>query len=95
MKVSELLTDKSKWTKNAYAINDMGESVGAGGDDARAWCLLGALYKCYPDDKERGIARYKLASVIELRYGKLPTVWQDEPSTTFEMVRELILELAV
>ena len=91
----KLLDTPDKWTKGDFAINIYGDSAEIHAPEAVAWCVLGAMEKCYSHDR----AKFEdfemiLILVIEKKYGMTSIVqWQDEPTTTFKMVHEL-LELA-
>lgn len=47
MKVSELLSNESKWTKDTQARNKDNVPVRFDDPSAVCWCLLGAIAKCY------------------------------------------------
>lgn len=65
MKVLELLTDKTKWTKRAYARNQDGESCSSRHSEAVCWCLSGAINACYPyNDAARYEAQKKVEAAI-------------------------------
>jgi hypothetical protein len=52
MKVYEFFTDKNKWTKNAYARGRSGKSLPIDSEYAIAFCVSGAILKCYGLQKE-------------------------------------------
>ena len=56
MKVKDLLTDESKWTKGAYSRDAEGETTDLLDRGAVCWCLRGAIDLCYNGD-ERGVIR--------------------------------------
>ncbi len=45
MKLSQLLSDKSKWTKGCSARNENNQPVHLYSPDATCWCLAGAVFK--------------------------------------------------
>lgn len=46
MKISELLSDESKWEVGRQASSADGESVWPDDENAVRWCLIGAACKC-------------------------------------------------
>lgn len=50
MKIKELLKNPESWTRGTYAKDAKGEGVMSRDAKAVCWCLLGALYRCYPDN---------------------------------------------
>ncbi len=85
MKVSELLTDESKWTKEAYARNSSGDVINMSDPLATSFCLMCALRKCYGFN-------HTIYNTIWTSIGNIQT-WNDKPERTFQDVRELILKL--
>ena len=95
MKVIELLTVESRWTRYA-----MGRDVN---DHAifyshflinvpDCFCLVGAVYFCYPDPVERNAVLEKLREAASLgRNNQSLADWNDSESTTFQMVRSVIV----
>ena len=68
MKAHQLLSDRSKWTRGAFAKNERGETCDADSLDAASWCLLGALRRCYePRDVYRNHSR--VSDIVTRRYG--------------------------
>lgn len=51
MKIRELFADKSKWTRGAMARDKDGNRATPTSRCSTCWCMLGAIYKCYPDLK--------------------------------------------
>lgn len=97
MKIRELLSDESKWTKGSYARHINGNSIGPRQDNACSWCLLGSIYKCYGFRSE--FFRSKFFKVFENLRIKLKgndiTAWNDAPERTFEDVKKLVEELDI
>jgi len=88
MKIRELLTENSKWTRGAMARDDAGVPVVESGSSAVCWCLVGAAWKCYPEFSERtGVIRK-----MSLKIGAIGD-WND--SHNFTDVRKLIEELDI
>lgn len=87
MKVQELLSDRTKWTQNSFARDELDESAPLNSPDAVCWCLVGALIKCYGGEQatklqERISAHLKINSVL---------VWNDD--ATYEQVIAVVKEL--
>ena len=96
MKVYELLSDESKWTKGARARNRYGGELDFGEKGAKCWCLSGAICTCYPSLSKRKIILNKVYEVL-YSSGKIMsiTMFNDDPNTTFENVRSLCLQLDI
>lgn len=91
MKVSELLSDESKWTQKAMARNRSGEEIELRSPNACKWCLFGAILRCYgekaplPGDEQHPIVKaLRIAGPFGL------VAYND--SHTFAEVRELVLK---
>ena len=101
MKVRELLTDESKWTQGREAIRPDGDVVSftlASDPQAIAWCLTGALDRCYCFGEEwahaiDAVIRYIGTSKIEKRMAIAE--WNDAPARTFADVKALVDELDI
>jgi hypothetical protein len=53
MKAWQLLSDRSKWTKNALARDANGYPTDANSPEAVKWCASGAIHRCYRDARKR------------------------------------------
>ncbi len=102
MKLRELLTDKSKWTKHTLARNTKGSPVHPLSDEAVCWCLVGAMQKCYSIDSSvaaivNNDVSVELREAIKRKYGHMyiSTVlgFNDTQETTFEQVKEILNEI--
>jgi hypothetical protein len=51
MKVKELLSDKARWTQHVNARDKRFNPCTVESERAVSWCLLGAIDKCYPQDR--------------------------------------------
>lgn len=91
MKVHELLTDESKWTKGWYAKTVDGNKVSVTDDAAARWCLFGAVWKCYRDPARM---RTILSQVFADREREA-IWWNDDPERTFDDVRDLVTRLDI
>lgn len=90
MKVKNLLTEKSKWTKGTEARRKSGHAVVLDSPKAVKWCLLGAIKYCYPDWEDRWEIMKKVYSALELELSDSITDWNDKKSRIFKEVRSLI-----
>ncbi len=109
MKVRELLSSPDKWNKGAYAVTKDGASTGEQNDNAVAYCLVGAVHKCYRfgptgwtnfDDVIVKIVRNLAAkNKVRVNYftGSTSAVigWNDDKDRTFEEVKALVTELDI
>lgn len=96
MKVSQLLTDASKWTQRRAAIDADGDSVNVQDVAACRFCLSGAIRRCYPDREER----FRVLNTVINEIGGNAAVrstmeWNDDPRRTFDEVRALVLKLDI
>lgn len=88
MKVSELLVRKENWIQGDNAVDEAGESTNIDSPSACAWCLEGALSRCYPDDDDYNEAYKKLLRVISQPRGLVH--WNDQPGRTFRQVKAAV-----
>ena len=101
MKVKELLDRPEKWTQGCYAVDENDCPIWgtdaydeANHPKAVSFCLSGALKRCYPQRFEEDRAWDKLEVAIRsLGLSGNVIAFNDNPDTTFEMVKE-VLELA-
>jgi len=91
MKVRDLLTDESKWTKGQLAKDKEGWRCAPDYKDAVCWCLYGAIYKCYPKANER----LSVDSLVGEQLGMEATIWNDHFDRTFRDVRDLVIKLNI
>lgn len=69
MRVREFLTEDI-WCQGWTAKDAKGNDCHVNSDDARSFCLLGALIRCYPDSLERQKAQDRYASLIRILHKK-------------------------
>lgn len=91
MKVKELLSDKSKWTKNTYAKDKSNQPVPPRSRNAVCWCLIGAILKCYRNETKRSEITLKISN----KTGKLLSAFNDHKNTTFKTIKRLVNELDI
>jgi hypothetical protein len=94
VKVRELLSDESKWTKGAYARDADGNDLYLSGVDspnASCWCLDGALHRCYKGDAYF-LSLWAIKSVLIglCPNAPTPTSFNDRRTTDFATLREVL-----
>jgi hypothetical protein len=71
VKVHELLSDESKWTKGEYARDKDGKPCHSRSQEAVKWCVLGAVNKCY--EKQTSLAYIVAQKLIKAATKNLST----------------------
>jgi hypothetical protein len=89
MKMRELFSDASKWSRGASARNARGLPTEPLEPDARSWCLMGAFRRCYPIFDDRSEIRRAIDDAI----GRNWPEWNDAHG--FAGVRALVTRLAI
>lgn len=97
MKLGEVLSDESRWTKGHYAVTEGKDVIACTAPEAAQYCLVGAIRKAAGDDWE---ARIKLAHAKASALGFIPKestepfgsliCFNDNPGTTWEQVKQVI-----
>lgn len=92
MKVKDILDRPERWTKGAAAKNEKGQTVDVNAPCAACFCLTGAVEFCYrtPDSKAKALRAIKDA-LFQLFKQLDPVMFNDDPKTTFEQVRKVVL----
>lgn len=93
MKIKELLTDESKWTKGAFARTIDNAQICSASQLAVCFCLQGAMFRCYTILDEFRVTRIKILK--ELRSGDSIASWNDAPERTFAEVKALVEKLDI
>lgn len=88
MKVYDLLSDPSKWTKKHFAVDEHGHPCLADSPKATAWDVTGAIEKCYG----QSIDAVKCRLDIVERVGNI-SAWND--SSGYEEIISLLKEMDV
>lgn len=91
MKVKDLLTYESNWVKGVYAKTAEGRNASYCDPDAIRFCLLGAINRCYPPLGKREVVN----RVVDQLSGRAIAEWNDDQSTTFTDVRNLVEKLDI
>lgn len=92
MKVWQLLSDESKWTKNCYARDRNEFGANHASRTAVKWCLIGAMLRCYDSDDLQ-----KINGRVEAHLDNQSSTssWNDAPERTFAEVHALVKELDI
>lgn len=88
MKLSDVLSDESKWTQGAMARLADGRVTSALDENATLFCLAGGMIKIAKDDKIPWDKLYEF--VKQALSGHLVSIWNDEPERTWEEVAEVV-----
>ncbi len=92
MKAHELLAPEGAWTQDAFARDRTGKECPFDDRLACAWCLEGAVAKCYPNREDCMAQRAKLKEWLpERTLGS----WNDNPKRTQGQVVALLKELDI
>jgi hypothetical protein len=96
MKVQQLLKQEEDWCKGTLARDTDGFSVGLFDKEAVKFCLLGALLLCYNRYEFDMRIRGKVSTVVNRLYKEISlSIFNDDPYTTFAMIRKVIEEADV
>lgn len=90
MKIKELFTDESKWTKGRLYGDKNGQTT-VQLSEAESFCLLGACTKCYRDLDERVKIENKIYEAILPSF----TVGRFNDTHSFTEVKELVERLDI
>ena len=91
MKIQDLLNCSSKWVKNGLSVDKNNKSVNPRSSAAIKWCLIGALEKCYPKFDDRFAASSKVINALShFNYSLHLPIFNDDPKTTFQMLKKVI-----
>lgn len=93
MKVKELLADPKAWTKKASARDAIGRAVDVDSPTACAFCLTGAIRRCYDNTKERSDAYVKIRGVLREKAGwdyGVVVMFNDDQATTHADVMKVL-----
>jgi hypothetical protein len=95
MKVSDILTDQSRWTQGASARNKRGRWCDVLSEDAVRFCLRGAAARVYSGQAlDNAISAIARAIGFDDDWGeyleKLIEAWNDDKRRTLAEVRQVI-----
>ena len=92
MKIRELLSNETKWTKGANARNRSTCPCDPCSPDAVSWCLYGAFLACYRADE----VEFPIDVLLRSEMGLVNAIkLNDEPTTTFEDIKVLVEKLDI
>lgn len=91
MKLQEFFSTKDTWIKGHSAATKSGWPTFINNIIASKWCILGGIIRCYPPDKREDI----IQKVINYTGYENITQWNDNYTTKFEDVKELIKTLDI
>lgn len=94
MKIHELLDKPNAWIKNNLAMDRYGDLCPINSDRAASWCIIGALSKCYSCAEIKELFSTKLKN-SPFESSSALVDWNDSPTTTYEMVYNLVKALDV
>lgn len=103
---SELLSGPEKWCKLATALNSFETLCDPRDPDARQWNMEGAIYKCastatYDHDGPaiEDVWAERLFDAINEGVSSTewisPTLWEQKPATTFELVIRMLKKAGI
>lgn len=92
MKIKDLYSDESKWTKGAYAKTSEGYFTYSRDGGAVCWCLAGAALKVSCGTQEAFSAIW---NKVFAEVGMDMVTWNDDPERTFEEVKALVEKLDI
>ena len=87
MKAWEYLEKKGAWCHGAMARDKDDHPCYPGSKDAVTWCLLGAIFKAYPE-RRRGVIYSKMYKFLGLHDSM--STWNDDPKRTKRQVIALL-----
>lgn len=96
MKIKELFSDESKWTKGFYARDKDDERCYAEDSKAVKWCLIGAIHKCY-SGSTLAMAKVLVQGISDKYKIPIPSIsmFNDAEGTTFAQIKSLVEELNI
>jgi len=87
MKVQDLLSTPDRWTQGALARSAGGDPVDPLSEDAVAWCLVGAIMRCYSHSQ----LEVEVIVPSNLRLNE----WNDQRDRTWQDVIHLVKHLGI
>ncbi len=99
MKIKDLYSDSSKWTKAAWARNKKGETTYSFSPTAYCFCLSAAIGVCYAPEERSQISKKIRSYLIEKNpyclcvYGTID--FNDHSQVKFEDIKKMVEELDI
>jgi hypothetical protein len=98
-KAYELLATPDKWTKGTYARDGNGGKVPDYSEEAKCWCVSGAIWKCYRKPYEKVRVQLDVGEMhrrLLKRIGEVEIpLWNDAPERTHAEVIAVLKELDI
>ena len=92
MKAHELLSDETRWTRRTMARQADGHECQTTDPLAQAWCLTGAVFRCYLTSAERAAAFNRLAHALAVPIDHIAR-WNDWHGRTIAEVQQVLHDL--
>lgn len=90
MKLREVLTDESRWTRGSMARTKKGLPCSPRGESADSFCLLGAAVLCTDNLAELQELEKRLMAAVERHYGGPILVHRFNDSATFADIQAVM-----
>jgi hypothetical protein len=91
MKPSELLSGPEKWCWGSYALDKDGMMAYTKSLEACQWCLAGAMLATLSEEEEK-LYSDRVREIVKRRGYGSRSGFNDDPRTTFDDVRAVLLE---
>ena len=99
MTIRKLIDCPDKWTQKAYARNINNKSVFPTDESAVKWSIHGAIIKTHPTANEYEDcmkAFEKFYRAVNFLFGKKGSlVWENDPTTTWDMINKVLDEAEI
>ena len=96
MKISDILTDESKWTRGVFARNENDDPVDSLSKEAVKFCLIGAANRaCYESNSSDVRSIDRLHQIVVKRGYTSVSMFNDASDVTFSDILEVIKEADV
>lgn len=90
MKMKELFAQPGTWCTGVFSRDAQGRQSSLSGQPPVSFCLMGAVYECYPE--EVGTVLTKIENALD---GEHPAKWNDTWNRTQEEVLQLCERLDI
>ena len=94
MKIKELLTDESRWTRKHLCRDKDGNESFVFSENAHSFCLIGASYKCYRANNCTDILRRirdEIATILNVSWDQVSIgKFNDSELTSFEDIKGIV-----
>lgn len=102
MKIQTLYRRADAWTRNEYARNALGDSCDVDASEAMCFCMLGAIDRCYPLQRDRVRVINQVFRTVRKTlglpvrgsdvYSRRLTIasWNDQAGRTIQEIRRVV-----